>query len=69
MTLEDVIERRHVRSFRMSSLLWLFELLRISEQNYVARCASSRKCVRQCHLASFVNEEVVETPGGSIARP
>jgi hypothetical protein len=58
--LEQVFEHRHACAGRMNRLGNLRELLRITEQNHVARARAHRERVRQRDLTGLVDEQVVE---------
>ena len=66
---EHVLERRDVRRPRMASLLRLFELLRVAEQDEAPRGVRDGEHVGERHLAGLVDEQHIDGLGELGPRP
>ena len=60
MLAEQVVQGRDLGSLRVGAALGLLQLLRVAEQDQVARGAGAGQDVGQGHLAGLVDEEIVE---------
>src|SRR6185437_3245144 len=54
MSLEQVLQRREARAVRMRALLWLFQLLGISQKHQGFCRLGSGQDVRETHLARLI---------------
>src|SRR5258706_16101397 len=66
---DQMNERRNVRAFRMGAALGLLQLLRIAEEDDVARGPRGGERVGERHLPGLVDEEMVEAARGGVIRP
>ena len=69
MTTENVIQSREVGAFWMASLLRLFELLRIAEQNDALGGRRNCQHIRERHLSGFVYEQDIQGVFCFLSRP
>ncbi len=66
---EQVVQRRDVRTFRMAALHRLLELLGVADQNHAPSRLRHREDVRERHLRRLIDEEHFHGVGGIGQRP
>src|SRR5437016_972138 len=49
----EMSQRRYIRALRMATLLWLFQLLRVTQQNQAFSAGCTGQNVRQRHLTRW----------------